>query len=110
MRELVASALPRVYSEAGAIHVTLMVAPPRAVVGQGPAMHPLPRFTALQDRATGAWYVFDRLRQRLIEPVRSDSDTARAQASLWEAFWRDQCVRWQGQEGQGRRRLWWTRS
>ncbi len=74
----------------------------------GLAMHPLPRFTALQDRATGAWYVFDRLRRRLIVPVRSDAETARAQAGLWEEFWRDRCARWQGQEGPGRRRPWWS--
>ena len=57
-------------------------------------MHPLPRFTALQDHATGVWYVCDRLRHRLVVPVRNDADTAVAQARLWEAFWRAACVRW----------------
>lgn len=72
-------------------------------------MHPLPRFTALQDHATGAWYIFDRLRRRAVMSVRSDSDTAVAQAGLWEAFWRDRCDRWQDQEEHGYRWLWWTR-
>ena len=72
-------------------------------------MHPLPRFTALQDHASGAWYVCDRLRHRLVVPVRNDADTAVAQAGLWEAFWRAACVRWQYQERPRRRWLWWGR-
>lgn len=73
-------------------------------------MHALPRFTALQDHATGAWYVFDRLQHRLVVPVRDDAETALAQAVLWETFWHDACLRWQRQERLPRRWLWWVRS
>jgi hypothetical protein len=72
-------------------------------------MHPLPRFTALQDHASGAWYVCDRLRRRLVVPVCDDSDVAIAQAVLWEVFWRDACARWQRQEHPRRHLLWWSR-
>ena len=109
----VASARPGVYSDASGLSGLLDVAQRWAVLRDGLAMDPLPRFTALQDHATGAWYLFDRLRRRMVVPVRNDRDTTVAQAYIWEATWRDQCARWQHQEEQGqpgRRWLWWTRS
>jgi hypothetical protein len=68
-------------------------------------MHTVARFTAQYDCITGKSYIFDHLRQRQVEPVLSDPDTAVAQAGLWEAFWRARCDRWQHQEEQGGRRL-----
>ena len=72
-------------------------------------MHALPRITALQDQATGAWYVFDRLQHRLVVPVRNDAETALAQAGLWDAFWHQSCRRWQRQERPPQRWRWWRR-
>jgi hypothetical protein len=56
-------------------------------------MPPPPRFTYQHHAATGRWYVYDRLRDRMVR-VEDLGVTAAMLARDYEADWRGHCDRW----------------